>query len=185
MKKTGKNYHCKLCTKEFYVPMWRYLANRGKFCSRNCADEYKVGKPTSNSGQFKKGYKHTEEHKKLISEINKGKPTWNKGMKGYTNGGSFKSGPESQFWKGGITTENMKIRKSYEYKAWRKSVYQRDNYTCVLCGSTDRLEADHIKPFSAYPELRFETKNGRLLCHNCHIKTDSYGRGHHECSVNR
>lgn len=65
---------------------------------------------------------------------------------------------------------------SPEYKLWRKSVFERDNYTCIECGQIGGiLNADHIKAFSLFPDLRFDIKNGRTLCVNCHKKTDSYG----------
>jgi 5-methylcytosine-specific restriction endonuclease McrA len=79
-------------------------------------------------------------------------------------------------WKGGITPLNEKIRKSLKYKLWRRAVYERDNYTCVWCGKWGgRLHADHIKPFSLYPESRFDLNNGRTLCKSCHKRTKTYG----------
>lgn len=76
-------------------------------------------------------------------------------------------------WKGGITPVNEKIRKSFEYKQWRESVFKRDNYTCVDCGQKGvKLNADHIKTFANHPEFRFDIDNGQTLCVPCHkIKT--------------
>lgn len=94
---------------------------------------------------------------------------------------ALRAGDRSNFWKGGITPVNKRIRSSLEYKAWRKSVFERDNYACVLCkavsqkGVAVELNADHIKPFSQYPELRFELSNGRTLCRKCHLQTDTFG----------
>ena len=79
-------------------------------------------------------------------------------------------------YKGGITPVNRLIRECSEYKLWRKAVFERDNYTCIFCKRRGvKLEADHIKPFSLYPELRFAIDNGRTLCKECHKTTDSYG----------
>ena len=104
----------------------------------------------------RKGIKLTEEHKAKI--VHKKENHWN--------------------WKGGINPINDSIRKSTKYKLWRKSVFTRDDYTCKECGIRGGiLNADHIKPFALYPELRFEVGNGRTLCISCHKKTGTYGRG--------
>jgi len=88
-------------------------------------------------------------------------------------------GKDNPAWKGGITPINMLIRSSREYNLWRKSVFERDNYTCIWCGRRGiKLHADHIKPFAQYPELRFAIDNGRTLCIECHRKTDTFaGKG--------
>jgi hypothetical protein len=89
----------------------------------------------------------------------------------------------------GTNTKAIRRRKrkkreagSLSYKAWRYAVFTRDKFTCQQCGaklSVDKLEAHHIKPFSVAPELEHVVSNGLTLCHECHVKTDSYGgRGH-------
>lgn len=63
-------------------------------------------------------------------------------------------------------------RNSPELKGWRKLIFTRDNYTCQECGIRGGyLEADHIKPFAFFPDLRYVLSNGRTLCRPCHNKT--------------
>lgn len=81
---------------------------------------------------------------------------------------------------GWVTPIHTMIRNSAKYKTWRKSVFERDDYVCVECGDKSSkghqviLNADHIKQFAYYPELRFELSNGRTLCLDCHKLTDTY-----------
>lgn len=89
-------------------------------------------------------------------------------------------------WKGGITPLIMKVRNCFEYKEWRKKVFERDNWTCRLCNTRGgSLEADHypkmfktifhecspknLKEALAYSEF-WNTDNGRTLCKGCHRK---------------
>ena len=79
-------------------------------------------------------------------------------------------------WKGGVTPAHELIRKSSEYKLWREAVFKRDDYTCQICFKRGgRLNADHIKPFALFPELRLAIDNGRTLCAECHRKTETWG----------
>lgn len=72
-------------------------------------------------------------------------------------------------WKGGVTPENARIRRNIDYRLWREAVFARDNWTCVSCEKRGCiLNADHIKPFALFPELRFAIDNGRTLCVPCH-----------------
>ena|SRR3990167_5499748 len=67
-------------------------------------------------------------------------------------------------------------RDTREYKTWRKSVFERDNYTCSWCGQVGgQLNVDHIRPVSLFPDSILDIENGRTLCVECHKKTDTYG----------
>ena len=120
------------------------------------------------------GRKHTEETKKKISDANKGTLFSEETRRKIGDG---HKGEKCHFWKGGISSENELIRKTLEYKLWRTAVFERDDYTCRFClVKGGKLNADHIKRFSEYPELRFAIDNGRTLCVECHRKTDTWGR---------
>ena len=77
----------------------------------------------------------------------------------------------------GKTPENERARKSVAYKSWRNLIFERDNYTCVWCRTRGgHLQADHIKPFALFPNLRLEVSNGRTMCVPCHKRTGTWGR---------
>lgn len=155
-----------------------------KFCSATCLNnfnwrdnDYRKKQTKSHSGKrgplseetrkkiglansiALRGYKHTEESRKNNSESKK---------KLVLEG-------KHHLWRGGITPINRAIRISFPYRVWRRSVLERDGYKCTWCSTNDKLQADHIKPFSTFPELRFDINNGRTLCIDCHRKTDTWG----------
>ena len=113
----------------------------------------------------RKGYRHSAETRKKLSQIRiskkiNGEKIWN--------------------WKGGVTLINQKIRDSVEYKLWREAVFTRDGFVCILCKTKKSpFNADHIKSFAHYPELRFSIDNGRTLCVPCHKTTNNYGGKNH------
>lgn len=116
------------------------------------------------------GKKRSTECREKLSLFWKGKPKLDR------------RGEKNHFWKGGITKTNLVIRASLEYRLWREAIFERDSYTCIWCGARGGngkkvvLNADHIKPFAIYPELRFAIDNGRTLCKDCHKTTGSYGK---------
>jgi hypothetical protein len=72
-------------------------------------------------------------------------------------------------WKGGKTPENQKERSSKEYREWRGAVFERDNFTCQICGQVGgELNAHHIKRWSTNVDERYQIDNGVTLCKKCH-----------------
>lgn len=138
--------NCEKCNKEFKTKPCH--AHRRKYCSYACY--WKV----------KKGSKRPQE------QIEKFRNTLLK---------LHLVGEKSGNWRGGVTPIHQAIRSSTEYALWRTAVFIRDNRKCVWCGSGEKIQADHIKPFCLYPELRFAIDNGRTLCKECHRTTDTYG----------
>lgn len=64
--------------------------------------------------------------------------------------------------------------------AWRKDVYQRDNYTCIVCSddSGGNLNAHHKDGFNWCVKRRYDVDNGATLCEDCHREFHSeYGYG--------
>lgn len=114
------------------------------------------------------GKKHSEETKKKISLSLAGKK---RPIEVRRKISESSKGENGNNWRGGITPEHSIIRKSMDYRIWRKSVFARDNWTCVICKYKGKnINADHIKQFALFPELRFDINNGRTLCVPCHKK---------------
>jgi len=128
----------------------------------------------------------TEEHKNKIRKTHKKNglvpPSW-KGKKrspeSVEKSASKRRGikrPEwgkenCNFWKGGITPINAKIRTSLEYKLWRKACFVRDNFTCQITGKSGRdIIVHHINNFADFPELRLAIDNGFTMCKEYHNK---------------
>ncbi len=169
----------------------RVKKRRAKFCSELCQSRARIGKVGPRIGMSnsvaqnekirlahlgKKTGPLSEEHKRKIGESHKGKI-------GYWSGRRFtvehrkkislsNRGKKSWRWSGGTNKYRKLEYGRIEYREWRKSVFERDHYTCQECGEQGYVEADHIKPWSLFPDLRYEISNGRTLCKKCHrIKT--------------
>ena len=123
------------------------------------------------------GRKHTEQSCKNMGLSRKGKKLGEDARRNMSlaNKKRVLQGTH-HWWKGGVSSKNNIIRHSTEYKIWRTAVFKRDNYTCIWGGKEHGkdINADHIKPFSLYPELRFAIDNGRTLCVECHKTTETY-----------
>jgi len=116
-------------------------AKRGrKYCSVECHAKSRMGVP------------FTQERKDNISRAKQ-----------------TVSHPNSPEWQKGLSVVNNLIRNSRDTHTWRDAILKRDEYQCGFCGKVGgKLQADHILPFSLYPEKRFDVDNGQTLCKECH-----------------
>ena len=85
-------------------------------------------------------------------------------------------GENHPMWKGGRTSETRRARAKMEYKRWRDTVFERDNYTCQECkrrskkGERIEINAHHILGFAENIDHRYDLDNGITLCIECHKK---------------
>lgn len=142
-------------------------AGRKKFCSKVC---FYAGRKLK--GLFEVGHVdlvppekrgHSEETRAKIKEIGRKLARY---------------GVEHPLWKGGAREARKREMRGYLYRDWRQAVFERDNWTCQMCSVRGvYLEADHIKPWCGFPDLRYAVENGRTLCRPCHHSLDTHGAG--------
>jgi len=141
--------------------------------NRNPKTKFKKGHIPWNKG--KKGLqKHSEETKKKLSQIRKGKPKpWQKGKKlplehrrkmSEAHKGKYK-GNENPNWRGGTSFEPYS---SAWTKELRQAIRQRDNFTCQVCKKYPAFACHHID----YDKKNCEPENLITLCYSCHTKTN-------------
>lgn len=153
--------NCKVCGTEFIVlACKKHILTKGKFCSRKCSYAGRECKSVFTKGHPIIGgahsMPHTQETREKMKIINRAKA---------------KRGEDVWNWKGGTGSLRHREMERFEYKDWRESVFKRDNYTCQCCNDRNvYLHADHVLPYSDYPELRFDVDNGNTLCYRCHYK---------------
>lgn len=194
--------NCKTCKKEFLVKPCR--KETAFFCSQFCCNSNNDRKqkqsnrikenPIQNSDLhiFNKWHKQSDRARLKMSIAKKGKTPPNKKPDEFITClvcNKIKKIKPAFKWKQkycskecsniyrnkGKTSLAKKIRSSKEYKLWRESVFIRDKYTCIWCNTKWwKLNADHIKWFAQYPELRLAIDNWRTLCEDCHRTTDNF-----------
>lgn len=74
--------------------------------------------------------------------------------------------------------ERLLGRKYNEYYNWRKTVFERDNFKCIICGKGGNISAHHLDGYNWCKCKRTDVDNGVTLCENCHKKFHAiYGKG--------
>jgi hypothetical protein len=126
------------------------LASKGKLKSEQAR---------LNMSKGRKGIVFTKEHRKNIG----------------LGGIGLHVGASNGNWKGGPRGEDYLARRNFR-SMMQESVFERDDYTCQLCGIRGvDLQVDHIQSWADYVELRFSIDNCRTLCAKCHYKI-TFGR---------
>ena len=95
-----------------------------------------------------------------------------------------KMGSNNPMWDPDKTDEEREREKNHSrrfpgYKDFRRKVYERDNFTCKICGDNkgNNLVVHHINGFKWDVRNRMEVDNGVTLCTLCHNEFHRmYGR---------
>lgn len=151
---------CPVCKKSYIVPAWRATdPKRGKFCSKACSY---IGREIK--GAFVKGHPdlvpkekrgHSLETRLKMKEVNR----------------KIAMAKYPDLWKNREHNKRKVEMHRSEYKEWRKSVFERDDYTCQVCNNDNTfLHADHIESWVSNEEKRYVLSNGVTLCFRCHFK---------------
>ena len=139
-----------------------------------------------------KGRRHSKETKRKMSVAKKGKQrNWKFSLETRKKLSEAKKGENNPNYINGNSRKFDKaIRQTLPYKIWRESIFERDKYTCQVCGKIgEKLNADHIEAFSYLLKKHgvndiqsaiicsdlWDINNGRTLCLSCHRQTDTYG----------
>lgn len=171
---------CEWCGKEFKMKRIVH-EHRAKYCSVECRRmSYAAKMKGENAANFKCGTRMKTLKKvcAMCGEEYSIDPAHYEesrfcGRKCFDNYRSlYMRGENAPGWKGGIAIPRNTVMVRKEYQEWRKAVFERDGYTCQVCGDNrgGNLQAHHIKAYAEYPELRHDVQNGITLCQNCHKK---------------
>lgn len=64
-----------------------------------------------------------------------------------------------------------RVEYNFALISWSKTVKNRDNHECQICGSKENIQAHHILHKMKYPELSLNINNGITLCEKpCHYE---------------
>ena len=138
---------CLICGKEFETVESRIKSGKGKYCSRKCFDKSSRSKKTKlKMSLAKKGKRISPK-----TEFKRGDPRL--------------CGKNNPNWNGGTSFEPYSVDWT---KSLRKSIRERDRYTCQVCGEEPAVYVHHID----YDKKNCNPTNLVTLCASCHGKTN-------------
>lgn len=125
--------------------------------------------------KFGLGHKHTEESKRKMSEVAKGKKRSKEFKRKMSKFAKLRVKEKNPNWRGGISFEPYSADWTETLK---RSIRERDNYICQLCGKTQIEELEEIEKKLAIHHIDYDKKNCNpdnliTLCRNCNSKVNS------------
>lgn len=175
--------------------------NQGRhFCSCGCGQTIPITKHTKSNGipEMLQGHKRLlvglwvdRESGKHFCGCDCGKPIKilpdhrKRGIPRFIHGHNA-VGSSNPSWKGGTSKTYASHRGRLQPKDWPQRVLERDGHKCQWpeCGSTERLHAHHLIPFSKDPSIVGELWNGITLCETCHYKVKGHELDYAEFFLN-
>lgn len=185
------NAACVLCQKPLYRRPYELAKTRYVACMGCRSEAQRVAgiTPQQQAGlaqgrvkgtNHREGYTHREESKAKTSAAHKAWCAANPDL--VAARGEKTQGANHYRWKGGVSSLNQSIRRMTENRKWMDAIKARDG-KCVRCGSTDQLEAHHIKALAVlrdelgiwsrddartHAAALWDLGNGETLCRACH-----------------
>lgn len=173
-----KEKKCCYCGKSVMVIRSRY--DSWMCCSRDCRNKFILSNKI-----IQKCYTCGKEFYVTQSDIKRNKKYCSHKCYGKILSKMYLKSGNPQ-WKDGRSLKNKRIMDA-RYKEWVKLVNIKCHNTCQSCGvqrhrfnhgmsrKNINLNAHHIKPWSLFPDLRYDVDNGILLCHKCHDNAHNKG----------
>ena len=195
IKKENSNYrYAKIRVEDLYPKSKVKILAKCEICGKERLVQFNQYRDICHDCSNKKPL--SEKTKKKISEAHKGKrcgnknPSWKGGKPkceicGKTlatwRGNLCKKcflerdqkGSKNPNWRDDISIDikekNKKDRKNILARRWRANILEMFNYKCDICGSTKKLHAHHLYNWADFEDLRYDLKNGVILCQDCHF----------------
>lgn len=132
----------------------------------------RCNKCSANTDNFKEQCRQRQLGKKQSKETIAKRVSKNKGQKRTKeqrmNISKSQRAEKGYWWKGGITNDPYAVDWT---ETLRRSIRERDNYTCQLCSSQQSSRAFCIHHID-YNKLNNNPNNLITLCNSCHTKTN-------------
>lgn len=175
---------CSNCGKKLEIPQYKIKQHKDFYCDLNCRGQHLS---RTLKGENNPNYTQVDYKCDGCGKVFRIQPNRIRNQK-YSfctyecykaNIGKYFSGKNASNYNPNLSEWDRIVGRDYpEYKQWRMSVFERDNYTCQKCkdDTGGNLEAHHILNYMEHLDLRTTVSNGITLCKTCHKRFhDKYG----------